>query len=124
MSGSDGGGPVEARVVRPYTLTGGRTRAGRQMDLPLEALVGSTRAVVHPGVVLEHRRILDLCADRVVSVAELSATLSLPLGVTRVLIGDLAAAGLVAVHHSDLTATPTPVQLKVLESVLSGISQL
>lgn len=118
-------GPVDARVVRPYTVTGGRTRAGEDLDLSLEALVRSTDATANPRVVLEHRRILELCADQLLSVAELAARLNLPLGVARVLIGDLAGEGLVTVHNSGLASTPTTTdQLKVLESVLSGISRL
>lgn len=115
---------TEARVVRPYTVTGGRTRVGKRLDLPFEALVRRTTAAAHPKVVLEHRRILDLCADHLLSVAELSAQLKLPLGITRVLISDLAGAGLVTIHHTELTKTSTADQLKVLESVLNGISQL
>ncbi len=115
---------LEARVVRPYTVTGGRTRVGAKMDLPLEALIRATAVPAHPRVVLEHRRILDLCVDRLLSVAELSAQLKVPLGVVRVLIGDLSRAGLVTVHHSQLTSSSTTDQLKVLESVLNGISQL
>ena len=58
------------------------------------------------------------------SVAELSAHLSLPLGVVRVLVGDLADEGLVVVHTGSPTAAPPAANLKVLESVLDGISAL
>ncbi len=121
---NDDEGRVEERVVRPYTVTGGRTRPGAHLDLPLEALVRATTTPAPAKVVMEHRRILELCADQLLSVAELSAQLQVPLGVARVLISDLAGAGLVTVHHSELAATTTTVQLKILESVLSGISQL
>lgn len=125
MSASDDRA-VDARTVRPYTVTGGRTRAGKDLDLSVEALVRSTSATANAKVVLEHRRIFDLCADQLLLVAELAAQLHLPLGVARVLIGDLAGEGLVTVHNSGLTSTTstTTDQLKVLESVLSGISQL
>jgi Protein of unknown function (DUF742) len=114
-----------SRLVRPYTLTRGRTRSGGAV-LPLEALV---RAVASPDVISddspEHRRIVELVSSRILSVAEVSAHLRLPLGVVRVLLGDLAAGGLVVVH----TGTPPAAQtaaanLKVLESVLDGISSL
>jgi len=119
-------GEADARAVRPYTMTGGRTRPGEDMDLSLEALVRSTAATASPTVVLEHRRIFELCAGQLLSVAELAARLNLPLGVARVLIGDLVGDGLVTVHNSALmsTSSTTTDQLKVLESVLSGISQL
>ena len=114
---------VEARIVRPYTVTGGRTRAGH-VDLPLVALVGSVGDVPPRGGVPEHGRILELCASQLLSVAELSAHLKLPLGVARVLIGDLVSAGLVQVHHRTQATASTTDQLKVLESVLNGIAQL
>lgn len=113
----------EARTVRPYAVTGGRTRAAG-LDLPLEALVrafpGADQA---PGVTLERRQIVELTTREILSVAEISAHLKLPLGVARVLIGDLAAAGLVRVHNQAVTASRGS-HLDVLESVLNGISQL
>jgi hypothetical protein len=117
-------------TVRPYTVTGGRTRPVRG-DLPVEALVratGTPELTAPP----ERRRILALAAESVVSVAELSAHLLLPLGVVRVLVGDLAADGLVSVIGADLSAygstgvpsAPPATNIKVLESVLNGISAL
>jgi hypothetical protein len=113
----------EARVVRPYALTRGRTRPGRS-DLPLEALVRVVAGATDPVGTAERRRILDLTREQILSVAELSAHLSLPLGVVRVLVGDLADEGLVVVHMGSPTAAPPAANLKVLESVLDGISAL
>jgi hypothetical protein len=113
----------EARVVRPYALTRGRTRPGRS-DLPLEALVRVVAGATDPVGTAERRRILDLTRDQILSVAELSAHLSLPLGVVRVLVGDLADEGLVVVHTGSPAAAPPAANLKVLESVLDGISAL
>jgi len=113
----------EARVVRPYALTRGRTRPGRS-DLPLEALVRMVPGATDPVGTAERRRILDLTREQILSVAELSAHLSLPLGVVRVLVGDLADEGLVVVHTGSPTAAPPAANLKVLESVLDGISAL
>ena len=113
----------EARVVRPYALTRGRTRPGRS-DLPLEALVRVVAGASDPVGTAERRRILDLTREQILSVAELSAHLSLPLGVVRVLVGDLADEGLVVVHTGSPAAAPPAANLKVLESVLDGISAL
>jgi len=113
----------EARVVRPYALTRGRTRPGRS-DLPLEALVRVVVGATDPVGTAERRRILDLTREQILSVAELSAHLSLPLGVVRVLVGDLADEGLVVVHTGSPAAAPPAANLKVLESVLDGISAL
>ena len=114
----------EARVVRPYALTRGRTRPVRA-GLALEALVRGVTGAQDPVGTSERRRILDLTRDQILSVAELSAHLSLPLGVVRVLVGDLADEGLVVVHSGSPAATTSPAtNLKVLESVLNGISSL
>src|SRR5471032_607987 len=113
----------ESRVVRPYTLTGGRTRHERA-HLPFEALV---RGVVRggPNETTERRRILELTTTEILSVVEISAHLRLPLGVVRVLVGDLADDGLVLVHTGIPTSqAPASTQLKILESVLNGISSL
>jgi hypothetical protein len=113
----------DARTVRPYTVTGGRTRARRD-DIPMESLV---RTITDPREVtgmVERRRILDLTRDTMLSVAELSAHLHLPLGVVRVLVGDLAEEGRVVVHRPSTTTTNPAADLKVLESVLNGISAL
>ena len=115
----------ELRVVRPYTMTRGRTRAAGAA-LPLEALVrGIGTARPDTTVTPERRGILDLVANGILSVAELSGHLRLPLVVVRVLVADLAADGLVVVHTSTPPASQPPAaNLKVLESVLNGISSL
>lgn len=116
----------DARVVRPYALTRGRTRP-RRADLPLEALVrgvaGASDTSDTAGTP-ERRRILDLAGGAILSVAELSAHLSLPLGVVRVLVGDLADDGLVVVHSGSPTSANRATNLTVLESVLDGIHSL
>lgn len=88
-------------LVRPYAMTGGRTRtAGPELD-PI-VLVGAEPAVdPHelPPSAPEPARILGLCRERVRSVAELAAGLDLPLGVVRVLLGDLLASGHIRVSR-------------------------
>ena len=113
----------EARTVRPYALTKGRTRSGRG-DLPMEALVRGVAGGTDPTSTPERRRIIELSTASILSVAELSAHLSLPLGVVRVLVGDLADEGLAVVHTGSPSAAPAATNLKVLESVLNGISAL
>jgi hypothetical protein len=113
----------EARVVRPYALTRGRTRSGRS-DLPLEALVRGVAGTHDTGGTAERRRILELAGGAILSIAELSAYMSLPLGVVRVLVGDLADEGLVVVHTGSTTSASPATNLKVLESVLNGITSL
>ena len=109
--------------MRPYALTRGRTR-GSRADLSLVALVRGVAGATDRTSTPERRRILELSSASILSVAELSAHLSLPLGVIRVLVGDLADAGLVVVHTGSPSAAPAATNLKVLESVLNGISSL
>jgi hypothetical protein len=106
--------------VRPYALTGGRTRPST--DLPLEALVTATSetAATHR-LSPEKQRILSL-AQEPISVAEISARLPAPLGVARVLVGDLLTDGLL-----DLTAAAVPTarpDVALLERVLHGLHAL
>ena len=55
--------------------------------------------------------------------AEIAAHLRLPLGVVRVLIGDMASLGLVMIHQSGLVMGDRP-SLAFLERVLSGLRRL
>jgi Protein of unknown function (DUF742) len=80
--------------VRPYLVTGGRTRAAS--DLALEALVRTTSRGRRAPAAFESAQVLALCAE-FTSTAEVAARLHLPLGVARVLIGDLTAGGLLEV---------------------------
>lgn len=109
------------RLVRPYTLTGGRTRSGPS-DLPLEAIVMTTDRgrLAAVELTLERRKIVSLCAQPQ-SVAELSSLLGLPLGVTRVLVSDLTNEGLVAVNDG---TQQQETELELLGRVLNGIRAL
>jgi hypothetical protein len=107
------------RLVRPYTLTGGRTRPSHA-DLELEALVSTTSLGESTDLSLsyEQQSIAMLCRD-VLSVAEVSARLDLPLGVARVLVADMADEGLVIVHRP--TSPGDRPDLALLERVLYGL---
>ena len=71
-----------------------------------------------PKLTVEQRAIIALCRD-LLSVAEVSARLDLPLGVTRVLIGDMASEGLVIVHRP--TSVGDRPDLALLQRVLYGL---
>ena len=75
-------------LVRPYTLTAGRTTT--EVELPMEAPIfplAAAPAALWPGNDVRGE-ILKLGSTRP-SVAEVAAKLAIPLGVARVLIGDL-----------------------------------
>jgi hypothetical protein len=82
-------------VVRPYAMTRGRTEPTRG-SFDLISLVVSTRIAASGQVTLEpeHRAIVQLCQTPA-SVAEISAQLDLPLGIVRVMLGDLLDKGLI-----------------------------
>ncbi|GAB4106153.1 DUF742 domain-containing protein [Micromonospora taraxaci] len=110
-------------VVRPYTLTGGRVRSAVDgFNLVAFVLAGSdVDAANHPHLLPEHRRLVAL-SRRPVSVAELAAELDLAVGVVRVLLGDLLAEGLVAVHEPPAAGIlPND---DILKAVVSGLRAL
>jgi hypothetical protein len=85
------------RFVRQFALTGGRARS-QGADLPFETLV---QATAHGREMLDtmapdQARVVRLCA-KPIAVAEISARLSIHLGIARVLVGDMGAANLVAI---------------------------
>jgi hypothetical protein len=108
-------------LVRPYAVTGGRTKPSYQLQI--EAMVSASHYEARDLSVLspECQSILGYCRDWR-SVAEISAVLRMPLGVARVLIGDMAMEGLVRVHQADhVHGRP---DLNLLERVLSGLRKL
>ena len=95
-SDRDSAGPGEQTGrLRPFVITAGRT--GPDPSIGVE-----TQVTAHPGAAPtrlppEKRAIVRLCVQPL-SVAEISARLRMHLGVTRILVGDLRAAGQLDVH--------------------------
>ncbi len=107
-----------AAFVRPFMVTGGRTEVEHtelRLDSMLSAVPG--RAPAPRGV--EHRAVLALCGHPT-SIADLSATLDLPVGVVTVVVDDLLRAELVRVHDEPAG----PVSVSVLERILDGVRAL
>jgi uncharacterized protein DUF742 len=108
-----------ARFVRPYTITAGRTKAA--VDLPMEATMriqphdASADAELGAGA----QRVLDLCDQR--SVAEVSALASMPIGVVRVLLGDLVQQGLVRVQATITESSSQDERIELIERTLRGL---
>ncbi|MGA5822497.1 DUF742 domain-containing protein [Kitasatospora sp. NPDC094028] len=115
--------PDAGPLIRPFAMTGGRTRP--RYELALEALVSADVDPQRLATLLpEHQRICTLCTE-VKSVAEVSALLSLPLGVARILVADLAEAGLVAIHQpASGGESGNQPDVTLLERVLSGLRKL
>ncbi|WP_370942887.1 DUF742 domain-containing protein [Amycolatopsis sp. cg5] len=117
----------ETAIVRPYALTGGRTKANYALEL--ETLV-SAKEEVAVGVFsdaamqqIENLSIMEECRTPR-SVAEIAAAMRVPLGVARVLISDAADAGLVTVHKTLSGNDGAEAHLVLMERVLSGLRRL
>jgi hypothetical protein len=81
-------------IVRLYAMTGGRVSAAGT-DFAVSMLVRRTGdPAADAGLSAEKSAILRLCT-RALSVAEIAAYLSLPLGTVAALLGDLRDAGLI-----------------------------
>jgi len=106
-------------LVRPYMLTRGRTSSSLgAFELHAPALALVTPEQLGRGATPEDRRIVELCQTPM-SVAELAARLGAPIGVVRVLVGDLVVARMLHVRQSEDHAEHRDVRL--LERLLEGI---
>ncbi len=108
-----------ARVVRPYTLTGGRTAP--KVELAFEATLrreGDGSEPTDPNLI----RILEVCDKR--SVAEVSAHVHMPIGVVRVLLGDLIEQGHVRVQATLTEDSSQDERRELIERTLRGLRTL
>jgi hypothetical protein len=124
MASEDARGPDQepvatARFVRPYTITAGRTKAA--VDLPMEATlrVQPRDARVDGDLGVGALRVLELCDRR--SVAEVSALASMPIGVVRVLLGDLVQQGFVRVQATITESSSKDERIELIERTLRGL---
>lgn len=137
------GGDRKPARVRPYSLTGGRTRFGHVLLVetfvgataieapePRKELTGGTSHAFGSGgggltsrVMPEMRAIVELCR-RMRTVAEISALLKMPLGVVRVLLSDLADQGKIRVYGTGTGHGTGRPERALLERVLSGLRRL
>ncbi|MEU9102656.1 DUF742 domain-containing protein [Streptomyces sp. NPDC048361] len=104
------------RLIRPYTVSNGRTRPTAALDLLSQVMATGALPQTHLGP--EHSQALGLCKGPT-SVAEISAHLRLPAVVTKVLLSDLVDCGAVTARAPRSTHTPTDRSL--LEAVLDGL---
>ncbi|MFC8534405.1 DUF742 domain-containing protein [Streptomyces sp. NPDC057249] len=118
----DDAGPV----VRPYAMTRGRTSSASRHRLDLIAIVVPEPVADDPDrdqlLTPEHVEILELCGELPQSIAELASSLDLPVGVVRVLVGDLVDDELVHV-----TRPVPPAELpdvNILREVINGLRAL
>jgi hypothetical protein len=102
--------------VRPFVVTGGRTRPLHD-GLRLESLVLTTAKASTAALRFEQRRLVEL-ARRAISLAEVAARLAVPVGVARVLVSDL--------HQDELVTIVEPHELShdVIERIRDLVKAL
>lgn len=107
-------GPQGHDLVRPYVMTGGRTRAERR-GLHPDTVLTAVEGASGDGWSAEHAALLR-CCERPTSIAGASAELGLVPAVTTILAGDLVAEGLLDVHQHD----PVEVELEALARLVEA----
>jgi len=101
--------------VRPFIMTGGRTRAERR-DLRVETMLQASVDDIPAGLPSEQEELLGVCREPQ-SVAEVAAKLHLVVGVVAVIASDLIASGLLDVHHTD----PVEIELDMLTKMIERV---
>ncbi|GAA2144599.1 DUF742 domain-containing protein [Kitasatospora kazusensis] len=120
-------------MVRPYTITRGRTAPERD-DLTLITVLTTTHQELDEygrpfrpggrGLQPEHRVILERCR-RPAAVAEVAADLDLPVSVTKILLGDLVAQGLLLARAPlSVARAAGGADLGLLTAVREGLRRL
>ncbi|WP_369250756.1 DUF742 domain-containing protein [Streptomyces sp. R41] len=104
------------RLVRPYTVSNGRTRPTTALDLLSQVMATGATPLGYLGP--EHTQALELCRAPV-SIAEIAAHLKLPAAVTKVLLSDLVDCGALTTKPPSFHHNPTDRSL--LEAVLDGL---
>ncbi|MGV9750263.1 DUF742 domain-containing protein [Nocardia farcinica] len=124
MSTPSGGGPgTPPTRVRPYALTSGRTEPA--VDLSLEAVIETISYTAHlEWPVGDIRTDIVRLGTARLSVAEITAKLQRPLGLVRVVIGDLVVAGTLRVHWTLSDQASYDERLSLMERTLRGLRAL
>ena len=106
------------RLVRPYTVSNGRTEPGTRMELL--SMVMATGRLPHGQLEHDHAQALGLCGTPT-TVAEVAARLRLPAVVTKILLSDLVDAGAIDTRSPGPAAEPT--NTAVLETILNALQR-
>jgi hypothetical protein len=112
---------AEGPIVRPYALTGGRTRPTGD-TLGMLALIHASANPLAEAMFLEpeQARVLKLCRQPT-TVADLASDLDLPLGVVRILLSDMRDRGLISIRQP--SARPVSDE-RILKDVADALRRL
>ncbi|WP_115944502.1 DUF742 domain-containing protein [Amycolatopsis thermalba] len=108
--------------VRPYVLTKGRTHSAYELAIETLVSVRADAKWTGPALSAEYQPVRAV-VDSPRSLAEVAALLSIPLGVARVLLSDMAELGLLHIHGIERTAEGRP-PLELMKRVLDGLQRL
>ncbi len=111
---------VEDDFIRPFLVTAGRTTASVD-GLKLETLIQSSVSSLGRQLRFEAARVHELCKAPI-SIAEISAHLSIPSGVVKVVVGDLIESGHVRAHRTIEGHSSDDVQL--ISRLIAGVRRL
>lgn len=106
------------RLIRPYTVSNGRTEPTTRMELL--SMVIATGRRPHGQLGPDHAQALGLCGS-VTTVAEVAARLRLPAVVTKILLSDLVDWGEVDVRSPDPMADSS--NPAVLETIINALQR-
>jgi hypothetical protein len=111
--------------LRPFVLTAGRVNAvDREIDVETQVTLrphDPREARVPIGSLGPEMQAMVALCEEPISVAEISARLRLHLGVTKILVADLRAAGYLDVHIAD---TLSPLTADTILRVMHGLRAL
>ena len=114
---NDPSAPASAALVRPFIMTGGRTRTTRR-EVRWEAMVEAFGAT--PADMTSEQMAIVSAAAVPVSIAELSALMHLPTGVVAILVEDL----LDGVGLMEFDAADVEIELSALTRMIERVRNL
>jgi hypothetical protein len=107
--------------VRFYTMTGGRSRASVALEFESMLRLTPTGRESRQVLTFERAAIADLCGVETLSVAEIAARLTKPIGVVRVVCGDLVADG---VLQAFISAPSVVDDVSLITRLIAGVRAL
>ncbi|NYI08356.1 DUF742 domain-containing protein [Allostreptomyces psammosilenae] len=108
-------------LIRTYAITGGRTAPTRDNSFTLITLIATVEGGSSAGLPPEQASIVEMCRwPR--AVAEVAATVNLPVSATKILLSDLLDAGLITARAPVSVARRPDVSL--LQAVINGLQRL
>ncbi|MDP9798148.1 hypothetical protein J2S43_006660 [Catenuloplanes nepalensis] len=118
--GPPDGRPAEDDVIRPFLLTGGRTRPLRD-GLRLETQMRASPAALSAPLRFELRQIVRFCQEPC-ALADVATHLGVPVGVARVLVADLASDGYLTVLEP--VEHPSELPIELIERIVDRVRAL